>query len=117
MNGAWAQACDGWAILDTQEAPVLAVYWLSEALMCRGTRQQRKAAELAGGYLRAWRKNLPEQGARMDDRKYYATPDELLWNALAWVCDAQGWADRQQVPLRYAESALRTWWKRQQEAQ
>lgn len=120
MSGAWAEACDGWAArlpyLDDmrQEAPVLAVYWLAEALMDCGTRQRREAVETTGAYVRAWRKSLPGQSDRAGDRSDQMTDEALLWSALGSIQRAWLWPHPRAVNLRFVEADLRTWWKRQQ---
>lgn len=120
MSGAWAQACDGKHVARDDDHAAWAVVSLGQAMVWQERREQIAGVEFAGAHIRAWRKSLPVQGQRADDFPVIYT-GRLLWTALADVCRARQWARIDSdsgrataaIHLRYAEAALRTWWKRQ----
>jgi hypothetical protein len=77
----------------------------------------------AGAYLRQYRRTLPDPGERIPDEEVEdeQPDDDLLWFALKMIAmiaelPERLAAEEQGTWVRWAEAALRVWWKRQQEA-
>lgn len=116
MSGAWKKALDARARRlpytdDNRSLPVHAVYWLSEA---QEGLHQRDCIEAAAVYLRAWRLCMHENSRPESD--YSVIPEaDLLWIALLHI--SRAWFEPDTETIRYAEDALKEWWKRDRRKQ
>lgn len=115
----WGKTCDQVDDLDGfAPLPVVAARYITFALDGPGSFNKVGAAIRAGAYLRAYRRTLPFEDARVpDDEVDDDQPDEeLLWFALKLIAELpERLAVEHGEWVRWAEACLRVWWKRQQE--
>jgi hypothetical protein len=120
VSGPWATACDeacstrlaSRASL-TESAHLVALALNSQ----KPPRWRIYYATRAGACLRAYRRTLADPGERVPDEEVEdeQPDDHLLWFALKMIAELP-----ERLPaehgtwVRWAEAALRVWWKRQQ---
>lgn len=115
MSGRWAKACDAQAIDGSHTSPArsaqLALTWITHALIAiESGDDPRWAIERAGAAVRAWRKSLPDQGAKGEQRPPTTTARGTLLQAGHWVLSATA-SSHPDIWLRETESALNLAWK------
>lgn len=115
MSGKWAHACDEQALVGSHVSPArsaqLALTHITLALIAiEDGDDPRWAIERAGAAVRTWRKSLPDQGAKGEQRPPTTTARGALLQAGHWVLSATA-SNHPDIWLRETESALNLAWK------